>query len=191
MTDQPLPTSQHAVSDEEKEFYYQVGNAITDWAQVDGRLFSICVSVLKASVQHVAIIYYRTNTLGARLTLVDELLRTVLPKKDHPDGGHDHPITAEWKRLYTDIDSALNTRNQLAHSPVSQVAEIDHRPDGTFGITDVSWTSYRSNAEQSRGRSGDKKELRTEDVKSHVQLVSDLWTRVRAFEIKLASLLAR
>jgi hypothetical protein len=59
--------------EQQKEFYWLLGIEITIWAQLEEQLFNMCAQVLKAARHHVAIVYYRTPTLDARLTLVDEL----------------------------------------------------------------------------------------------------------------------
>lgn len=183
MTQKPSPTSEHSVTPEEKEFLYCVGRAITEWAQVDERLFQICAAVLRASKEHVAIIYYRTNTLGARLVLVDELVTTVLPKSDRKNGGHNPPVTADWMSLKKDIEDALSVRNQLAHSPSGPQAELERRPDGTAGITDIWWASYKSATEKLRAKGrGNIGDLKIDDVTAHVQAVGHIWIRLRNFE---------
>lgn len=192
MSDDPPPISEHGVSNDEKEFLYQVGGAITQWAQIDERLFRICAAVLGANKQHVAIIYYRTPTISARLTLTDDLLKTVLPQKDKPNGGHDHPTTVSWKSLKDALDGALKIRNQLAHSPAGPRAEIKNQPDGTFAVTDTWWSSYESGTEKLRGNSAKKADLKISDVKDHAQKVGQLWAHLRDFESNtLPALLAK
>ncbi len=55
------------------EFFTWLGKCITAWAQVEEHLFEICVHSLGATRHRVAIVYYRTPTLRARLDLTDEL----------------------------------------------------------------------------------------------------------------------
>jgi hypothetical protein len=190
MPEETPPMAQHGLSDEEREFLHQVGRAITDWAQIDQRLFQIFAAILKSSKQHAAILYYRTNTIGGRLVLVDELVKTVLPPKDPPDGGHDHPITIEWKKLNGAISDALQVRNQLAHSPSGPMVDTEDKPEGGFAITDIWWASYMSDTEKLLGRPP-KPELKVGDVKDHVQVVGQLWIRLRIFENTLSTLLAK
>jgi hypothetical protein len=185
------PISTHSVNEDEKEFLYQVGSAITEWAKIDERLFEICAAVLRASKQHVAIIYYRINTLSGRLSLVDELVKTVLPKKGRERGGHDHPITKSWTTINNDIDSRLSFRNQLAHSPSGPMTKIEDKPDGSWHITDIWWASYISRPEQQRGKNRDFSEIKIEDIKSHLQALAKIWMDLRDFEMKLVTLLAK
>ena len=54
------------------EFFTWLGKCITAWAQVEEHLFEICVHSLGATRHRVAIVYYRTPTLDARLQLTNE-----------------------------------------------------------------------------------------------------------------------
>jgi hypothetical protein len=66
----PLPTKEY------DEFYKWVGICIKVWAAVEDRMFELCGLVLKADPRHVSIIYYRTPTIDARLTLTSDLVET-------------------------------------------------------------------------------------------------------------------
>ena len=57
-----------------------VGYCITPWADVEEHLFEICGKALACAKERAAIIYYKTPTVDARLSLTDELARSVLPK---------------------------------------------------------------------------------------------------------------
>jgi hypothetical protein len=106
------------LSDTEAAFYQYIGICISEWANVETQLFRLCAFVLKASTQHVAIVFRRTPTLETRLKLADELVMTVLPKRERQDGGHDAPIVIEWKAIQQEFRELMETRNHLAHWPV-------------------------------------------------------------------------
>jgi hypothetical protein len=57
------------------EFHLMAGQCISQWAFTDSILFLICQRVLGCSTEHAAIVYYRTPTLDARLTLTSDLNR--------------------------------------------------------------------------------------------------------------------
>jgi hypothetical protein len=101
----------------ETSFLMHPGYCISTWAEVEQKLFEICWKALQSPREQAAIVYYRTPTLDARLTLTDELLRHVLPKRERPNGGHDHPDVMAWDALDKEITELLPTRNRLAHHP--------------------------------------------------------------------------
>ncbi len=100
-----------------REFYQWVGQCITEWANVERQLFRLCNFALGAGPERTAIIYYRTPTLDSRLDLVEELIRTKLPRRIKADGSHDHPLVIEWKTIIKDVKDLLQTRNLIAHHP--------------------------------------------------------------------------
>jgi hypothetical protein len=73
---------------ERDEFYMWIGHCISAWAKVEERLFKICWHSLRAPKTQAAIVYFRTPSLDARLSLVDELVKSALPKPERRDGGH-------------------------------------------------------------------------------------------------------
>jgi hypothetical protein len=85
---------------------------------VEARLFDLCHLALRTSQECVAIIYYRTPTINSRIELVDELLSTILPKKEKTSGSHDHPAVKEWKEIKKRIIGHLPVRNSIAHHPL-------------------------------------------------------------------------
>src|SRR5271163_2220003 len=107
------------------EFHLMVGYCIAAWARIDDELFRIfraCVGPYKQS----AIIYYRTPGLDMRLGLTDELVLSVLPKKDRKSGGHDHPSVKAWKAAKSGFSDLLAIRRRIAHHP----AEVKTAPYG-------------------------------------------------------------
>jgi hypothetical protein len=192
MAEESPPLSEHGISKDEREFLYEVGNAITQWAKIDERLFSICAAILRADKQHVALIYYRHNSLGGRLRLVDDLVKTILPPNADPKRNPDPPVTAAWKAVVIGITNSLSVRNQLAHSPSGPQVEVKDRPDGTFAITDIWWASYVSATDKLRDVAASKPDLRIDEVKSHVHSVGQIWMSLRDFEhTALPALLAK
>ena len=89
------------------EFFTWLGKCIIAWAQVEEHLFEICVHSLGGTRHRVAIVYYRTPTLNGRLELTNELARTILPARDPPAGGRDHPDTKKWDELRKQISALL------------------------------------------------------------------------------------
>jgi hypothetical protein len=188
MSEKP-PLSALAVDEDEKEFFSQVGGAITDWAAIDERLFNICADVLKTDRRLSAVVYYRNTTLGARLVLVDELLKATFPK-ENPSGGQDHPMIVTWSKLYKPINDELNVRNRLAHSTAGRMVTASDNPDGSFAITDAWWGSYISLGEKLRKGTAPP-ELRLKDVTNHRRAVGRFFTALWNFQIALGAHLSK
>jgi hypothetical protein len=108
-----------------KEFYTMVGRCIKTWANVEDAVFKLCEFALQAPRKQVAIVYFRTPALDARLELTSELMLSVLPQRTRQSGGHDHPDVKRWNTLIADIKSLLPTRNMLAHAPVVEKVHVD------------------------------------------------------------------
>lgn len=100
------------------EFLQMIGNCITEWAAVEEQLFEICLMCLGSPRDRAAIVYYRTPSIDARLSLADELVKAALPKRTRKDGGHDHADVAHWRELEKECRGLLPVRNRIAHHPV-------------------------------------------------------------------------
>jgi hypothetical protein len=109
----------------EIEVYRNIGLCITEWASVETQLFCLCSFALQISTQRVAIIYYRTPTIDARLSLTDELVRTALPQRQKKNGGHDPAIVKEWAGIVSDCRALLPIRNHLAHWPIVKGVHLE------------------------------------------------------------------
>src|SRR5437016_10623279 len=101
-----------------------VGNCITEWANVEAALFAICWRCLGCTNVKAAIVYYRTPTIEARMTLVDELVKSILPKKGRRSGGHDHPDVSRWNNIEKEFRDLQTIRRRIAHHPVQMVRDI-------------------------------------------------------------------
>lgn len=189
-------------SELEREFYQHLGIAIAEWAWIDAELFSVCAAVFRAPVlQHVAIIYYRTPTVDARLTLTDELVESVLPKPERKSGGHPHPTAKEWTAIEKAIRAELKIRRQLAHSPAYSVAQTEPplpegfpllaaigEPGKFYRIIDVWFASYVSLTERLRGgAAAESKALKIEDIKSHIERLREVGERLQRFRSTVLS----
>jgi hypothetical protein len=99
------------------EFHMQMGYCIAHWASVDNGLFKIfhtCVGPLKQS----AIIYYKIPGLEARLTLTDEIIRSIFPSTKNEPGKHPHRDVKRWTNIRNNIADLLPIRRRIAHHPV-------------------------------------------------------------------------
>ena len=176
------------------EFFTWLGKCIIAWAQVEEHLFEICVHSLGGTRHRVAIVYYRTPTLDSRLQLTNELVRTVLPARDPPSGGHDHPDTKKWDDLRSQIIGLLPVRNRMAHHPVTY-KDLGAMPmmfgSGHAGpVLPVigSWyESYVSEAEKLRGKHEDIKPLTAPDLSQHRVSVEIIIKQLDLFRARVLS----
>jgi hypothetical protein len=104
------------------EFLKNVGMCITDWSFIEDKLFELCYLSLKAPRVQASIVYYRTPTIDSRLSLVDELITAVLPKKK--SGEHSGELEIKWKKILAEIKELLPERNALAHYPVKEIISV-------------------------------------------------------------------
>jgi|SRR5215472_7952505 len=98
------------------DFILTLGNCITEWSNVEHWLFNICLRCLGCHPVKAAIVYYRTPSIDARLSLADELVQATLPRPDRKSGGP-HPDLKTWREIETEFRGLLPIRNQLAHPP--------------------------------------------------------------------------
>lgn len=179
------------VNEKAKEFFYWVGLAITDWAKIDELLFETFSRAINTKRHLAAIIYYRTNTLGGRLTLVDEIICSMIPKRK--SGEHAGATETAWKDFKVKMEDLLEVRNQLAHSPANPQAEFSANPTDPSKpavITDVWWASYITGAEKLRGK-GAKSDLKIDDVKDHLAELIRLFVALNIFSGAQLSVLLR
>lgn len=181
-------------------FFRLVGRAITDWANIEEELFHICGTVLNAKPQHVAIVYYRTPTLDGRISLVDELVRSLFPSRK--TGEHATREELMWEKVMKILRDEKAIRRQLAHSPVSGFIATDpastslpNTPKSQIGraqiiVTDIWLASYVSHTERLRGtKERQKEQLREDDIKTHSKKLSEAINHLRNFrENELATL---
>jgi hypothetical protein len=160
------------------EFFARVGEAITNWADIDEQLFHTCHRIIGTTMERASIIYYRTPSLEARLNLTNDLMITALPRRARKSGGHVHESVVKWKKLSNDVHRALQIRNQLAHSPVTFAVDLGVVGDPRAKM-DAWYSSYISFAEMLRGTN--KTELRIKDINEHLRAVSDLNKRLKQF----------
>jgi len=188
MTSNKAPSSD--LGEMSKEFLFYLGLAITEWAHIETELFHICAGILRAALEHVAIIYYRTPTLDARLSLTDELAKSKFPKPARISGGHPSPEEKKWNALIGEIRDELAIRRQLAHSPAAPTLET--RPTDEFWIADIWFSSYISNMEKLRGgKAANTKPLKIDDVKNHIGRLGKLVSRLNDFRNNELSALLR
>lgn len=164
---------------ETEKFYAAMGRAISAWAKAEEQLYLIADLILKTSAQLTSIVFYRTPTIDSRLTLVDDLIRTVYPPPKN--GEKELPGYKVWKALQSDMKEALSVRNQLAHHPVGGAVDIYLSSDG-IAFSGSKPAIYMSEAELARNPKKQYKVLGTAEIQQHFEAVIDFSKRLRAFQ---------
>jgi hypothetical protein len=154
------------------QFMTMVGNCITEWANVEEALFSICWLCLGCTKEKAAIVYYRTPYIDVRMSLVDELVKSTLPKKDRQSGGHDHPDVRRWDRVERDFRDLQHIRRRIAHHPVIMTRNPFRDDHNSSSIGETSFGIYVSQSEAARGRSTNLRPLTINDLHRHLQKVN-------------------
>jgi hypothetical protein len=160
-----------------EEFHLMIGECIAGWAHVDDELFRIFHHCVGPLVQ-CAIIYYRTPGLDVRFGLVDEIVGSVLPKREPRSGGKDHPSVRAWKTAKGNYQSLLGVRRRIAHHPV----QIQHFARYYGDAPPLSWFEvYVNNNERLREKEANIPPLRIDDLRSHLVNVDRLSGRLHQF----------
>ena len=167
-----------------EEFHLMVGTCITAWADVDEALFQIfwrCVGPLKQC----AIIYYKTPSMNARLTMTSEIVKSRLPLPKQENGGKPHPDVAAWSKAAAGFESLLSARRRIAHQPSAMrvpphAAFVGHAFAGAIYASgdDEYFEIYTSLAEQLRGKEAERSPLKIADLEKHLADVTALRDRL-------------
>ena len=163
------------------EFYEWIGHCITQWSAVENELFLICFSVINCTYGRATIIYYKTPTLEARISLVDELVRNLLPDRERENGGHDHPLVKEWSGIISDLRVIVPQRNLLAHSPVEACLRFS---SGPF-LSDDEPIVRTCHHEQIRRPNSKEQTMKMPELAAHYDAVIAASIKLKAFHEKL------
>jgi hypothetical protein len=162
------------------EFLMVAGSCISQWAGADEVLFLLCHRILRTTVEHSAIVYYRTPTLDARMSLASDLVGSVIPRPKRK-GEHVHPDQKTWSKIERDFRDLLLIRNRIAHEhvwPTFRVAYDDelkgHRPFVS------GFELFASQHERARGRA-ERPALRIDDLRAHLFATSEITGRIHQF----------
>jgi len=108
---------------EADEFHMLIGYCIAEWARVDEELFHIFQACLGAPIEQCSILYYRISSIKTRSETVDEIVKSVLPKKTKP-GEHEHNAVQKWKEIINSFAKLNSVRRRIAHYPVQVKYEM-------------------------------------------------------------------
>jgi hypothetical protein len=162
------------------EFYMMAGQCISQWAATDEALFILCAKILRCTVEHAAIIYYRTPSLDARLTLTADLVESVIPKPTK-SGEKAHPDQKLWRDIEKSCRDLLQIRNRIAHEPLWPTFTMGYDEDLEGNrVFLAGFELYASQHDRSRGRA-EKPPLRIAQLKAHLAAVNLISNRIHIF----------
>jgi hypothetical protein len=97
-----------------KAFYTTVGQGISNWTRVEGRLIHIAACLLGSSVEKTGAIFYSVLNFHTWLGIIDELFmldpRFTVARND-------------WNKLASKLRALNDTRVRLAHHTASYVSD--------------------------------------------------------------------
>jgi hypothetical protein len=134
-----------------EQFHMWMGYCIAEWAYIDDYFFSVCHAALECPKQQAAIVYYKTPNFEARITLADELVKTVLPR--HKPGDKPHEDLSTWIAAYKAVEKIKPNRNRIAHCHTGVAASaILAEGRGEEVEVDAWYFLYESNNQKLRGK---------------------------------------
>jgi hypothetical protein len=169
------------------EFLRLIGLCITAWSRIEAMLFDLCQHALGASSQATAIVFYRTPTLDTRINLCDELLRTILPTPERKNGGHEHMLAGEWRRIKKTLQDLMPERNFMAHKGIMHdadpiIVEIGANRARIMNPNRKTWFELHLGNEKMRPVDKRITNLKIGDLKRHHAEVKKAFERLIAFE---------
>ncbi len=167
-----------------------IGRCISEWANIEETIFDICCIALCTHIKLAAIVFYKTPSLSARLTLTTELLQALFSKEP---GAHANHILKNWREITATIDELILYRNLMAHQP------LDDAPIGGYDFfinsdeTDIlKLMAYRdsfkiamSKSEAIRGKKAKIPAIDEKDMPNYFERVRELYKSMISFRTSL------
>jgi hypothetical protein len=127
-------------------FYHLVGTCITEWSILEETLFELFQTALGATKPKSAIVFYvRTHTLGARLSLTNELVKYNLSKfVENKKISSDPELEQDWKTVFETLQDMLPLRNACAHHPFKHTWTFIPTSQALF------WESFRRGCKKAK-----------------------------------------
>jgi hypothetical protein len=185
-----MPTSNDAAA-----FYEAVGRAIAAWAHVDEALFQVFVQSMNGPYRQCSIIYYKSPGLDPRLSMVDEIVRSILPAT--LPGKPKHETVKSWSDIKGEMLDLLPVRRRIAHHSVQHrsigaaagLGSVSSTPPTETGLATTGFmvtagfSVYMGLPERARGRSIDQQGLGIEELRRHQDEVVRLAGRLVHFAV--------
>lgn len=172
MADHPMQASAD-------QFHMMMGYCIATWAGVDDVLFNIFQECVGPREQ-CAIIWYRLNQLSGRIELVDEIVRSVLPKPGK-EGEHAHPDVKAWEAAKAGYGDLLSTRARIAHQPITMSFEYKKLETAPIVQHSTYFEIAVGRHEKLRAKAARQPSLQLKDLENHVKEVAIFQQRLLDF----------
>ena len=115
MAKKPIMT----MTEEAQKFYAALGQCITMWSHIEGRLFLVCNLCLRSDEAIAAIVFFRTPSLEARISLSNDLVTQRLQPEPLRSGQHPPKLLKLWSKVHAELKQNIFFRNYIAHQPDS------------------------------------------------------------------------
>lgn len=126
--------------DHKNNFTHHIGDALTNWQDVESRLFMLMAHILNCHPQFTSVLFFHIKSPDAKVRLLDNLVREAFGEK----------IKETWKPILTEATRLVIIRNRLAHfeidstnpkklllrEPSFQFADI-HKSDNPMSQRDI------------------------------------------------------
>lgn len=96
-------------------FYRAVGKASARWQHVEASLFILAHAIMQTDYQYSSIVFFHIRSADSKVKLVDRLCRAHFDKTI---------IKKEWTPLLKDLNSAVETRNSIAHWEANFILDV-------------------------------------------------------------------
>ena len=104
--------------------YSWVGLCIKRWAYAESHMYGICRSALGMNERPrralAAVIFFRTPSIEARMTLISDLLQAVAFPDGKKSGQHDPEFLKKWRKVEALMRELTPFRNFIAHNPMQR-----------------------------------------------------------------------
>jgi hypothetical protein len=179
-------TDEDAFKRNSDKFHMFIGYCIAEWANIERQLFRICWTASRCPKHQASIIYFRTPTIDARLSLVKELVESVLPKPERKSGGHPHETVVRWRDVESAIRDELSVRRRVAHFPTTfrydtEAGELIRAGESTDLYEYTVFELYMSPDEQLRERGIEKLTVAQHDLDAHFRNLSQAARQLDSF----------
>ncbi len=187
MTKKPLMT--HTV--EAQKFYAALGQCITIWSHIEGKLFLISNLALMSDEAIAAIVFFRTPSLDGRISLTNDLVNQRLQPEPLRPGQHPPRLLKRWSKIHTKLKSNIRFRNYIAHQPdrldIETLWAIARARGATISefdqIYDEATVIKQHHADNAR-RPLEIKKVTLSDMETHVETMSSAYEALNEFSLE-------
>lgn len=167
------------LSEDKKEFLVLVGTILTEWAEVDEELFRLVQYALNTTPEKTAIVFYATDSIKSHLVTCDKLLYRSLPTV----------MLKQWLEISSLFDSLLPIRNNIAHNPLTAIAEVWgaelHESGETIVLADRHYWTIRTSPYKMLKPNEKERRTTKKELKDHISRLREALQKAYAFRLTL------